>query len=108
MPRCTVIDTAGTVLWSNDPNLISVVRLGRGRYRVRFDRNVTNDALFGQPLAPHPDGPRSLLAWMELDGPTDVHVGIDAHRPAGGTGSAHAHREDLDLRFSLMRCERPG
>lgn len=108
MMRCSVIDGKGNLVWTDDPELDSVARLGPGWYRVRFRTDISNDAVFSQPLAGHTDVPRSLLAWMALDGPNDIHVRVEAHFVNGGTGSPHDHRDDLDMRFSLARCRRLG
>jgi hypothetical protein len=105
-PCChpTLVSDQGAVIWSGDPDLDSVSRAGSGRYRVVWTVDVTDDALFVQPIAPNDDFPRSLLGWPARIGPTEVEVITDAHY-VGGAGT-HEHRESLDVRFSLLRCPR--
>lgn len=98
----TLISDKGDVIWSGDPELDSASRADTGRYRLVWTVDVTDDAFFVQPLAPHDDFPRSLLGWPARLGASQIEVITDAHF-VDGTGS-HTHRETLDVRFSLLRC----
>src|SRR5690606_9564744 len=105
MHYCTVVDPAGAVVWSSDPALVRATRTGTGSYRLEFSAPVVDDAIFVQPLAPYDDTPRSLLAWPAMRGPDVVLVRIDAHFVAGAAGG-HTHRNEVDMRFSFLRCLR--
>lgn len=100
----TVVSKDGKTLWSEDPAFTSATRTGKGSYRLVWTTAIADDAVFVQPFAPSDDFPRSLVGWpAPLDDDT-LLVTTDAHYVGGP--SSHSHRENLDVRFSLLRC--PG
>lgn len=97
-----LIDANGRIAWSRDPDLVSAMAVGVGHRRLLWRVAVAGDAIFLQPIAPHDDFPRSLLAWPARTGPDQIDVFTDAHYVQGT--ATHGHRENLDVSFSLLRC----
>ena len=105
MCLCTLIAANGNRVWSNDPAFVAAARIGTGHYRLAFTVSITQDVIVVQPRPDTDDVPRSLLAWPLPAGNLEIEVRVDAHFIDPGAGP-HAHRHDVDSRFSVLRCAR--
>lgn len=72
-----VIRDNGTILWSDDPDLVSSVRTGPGHYILKFRRPCDRDVfvLQGKTAGPGCDAPRAIATSIQ-GGPFTICVAV--------------------------------